>query len=234
MFTGCKDIVVAETFCLDSRTVRNFWHKFLGALAGLVLSGTVASAQLFVGISNIDQGTENEPQIDGSQSLGVGFTTGAGGWMLLSVKLFAYSIAEFPPDANLSVSLYSVASGLPHTKIADLTGPNPTTVEEACTFTPVFPTYLQQFTSYYLVASSPSLDGFYMWASTGSTQVTGYSDWGLVTGLASEHHGNWVLHPDLQTPRMEVSVLTVAIPEPSTVALTGLGVAGAFFRRRRR
>ncbi|MGH8045706.1 MAG: choice-of-anchor R domain-containing protein [Chthoniobacterales bacterium] len=207
--------------------LRHHRHLVLGTLAGLFLSLAGASAQV-VGISNLAETKTNDFSVDNFQSLGARFTTGTGTWQLTSVDLYASLNVPFPPEANFEVSLYSVSGGLPDQKIVDLTGPNPTGTFATLNYVPATATTLQPSTSYYIVASSPSMDGSYVWGSTTSTSFTGLPGWTLFAGNAA-NSGSWGLNPGLAAPMVAVNV--AAVPEPSPIALAALAfIALAAYR----
>jgi hypothetical protein len=227
-----KTVAALSIFCdFSGMTIlRRQRRSVLGILTGLFLSIMGASAQE-AGISNLAETKTVEFGVDSFQTLGVRFNTGTGGaWQLSSVELYAALYVAFPPEANFEVALYSVAGGLPDQKIVDLTGPTPTATFANLNYVPATPTTLQSSTSYFVVASSPSMAGSYLWGGTASTNFTGLPGWSLTLGNAV-NSGSWGLNPGSETPMVAINVATV--PEPSTYAIGIAALLGGIILLRR-
>jgi hypothetical protein len=212
------------------------------ALAGLL--PVAASAQV-TGISNLGQTASSsidvgqEPNLD-TFAQGFSFTTGATAMNLLHVHL-QFEAASAGGLTGFSFSLYSgfSASG-PTGQLATFTGSPAPATQGTFTYSPASTTMLSASTTYWLVATAPTLSiaGEHFHIST--TSATAEDSGGLAGWVIGDTRwqsditggGTWSnLGGDVPQFGLTVS----AIPEPSTYALV-LGTAGlgtVLLRRRR-
>lgn len=165
--------------------------------------------------------------ITGSNRFATGFTTGTNpGFLdLKSVKLALKSTSA---TSNPVVSIFSSGTNgvgaIPGSLLATLSGPQITSSLSAQNFTFTGNVSLQPSTSYWVVLSASGADN-YQWEFAGDSPTalndSGYS---FVAGRRSTNNGaSWTSNATAATGMIEVQ----AVPEPSTIMLAGIGVAGA-------
>lgn len=160
------------------------------------------------------------------------FTTPSSGpgWVLDSLTLTLREAGDAPGD--LTVGLYSDTSGTPGTLLVALTGPNPTGgALQQLSYTPGSSFTLAPNSTYFAVLTATTSPGnFYEWQLMSSTGETGESGWSIADGSRSNPSGAiWVDHSPLA-----IGVNATVVPEPSTAAMTLLGLIGTMLASRRR
>ncbi|TWU29047.1 choice-of-anchor R domain-containing protein [Novipirellula artificiosorum] len=168
------------------------------------------------------------------------FATGSGpGWHLdsvvLNLGLFAGS-----PTGDIEIYLAADNGGLPGGLLTDFPSASPTSSLEITMLTPQTPIVLAPSTAYWLVASADVADQ-YIWNFTEDFSQTGLSGWLIGdTSWGGYPAGSWtplILPPGATPAPTLFQVNASAVPEPSTTAMFGIGMAlvglGMFRRNRR-
>lgn len=198
------------------------------------------------GVSNLTQTSSSSIDVGqetGGETFaqGFSFTTGATSMTLLNVDL-KFENASIGGLTGFAFSLYSgfTATG-PTTHLVTFTGSNGPATAGTHSYSPASPTTLSANTTYYLVATAPTLsisrEHFHI-----STTSTTDEDAGGIAGWRIDNtrweSGNAGIAPwtQLSGDVPQFSLTVSAVPEPSTYALL-LGIAGlgtAWLRRRSR
>lgn len=153
-------------------------------------------------------------------------TTGPG-WSLNSLTFTLDGVGT--PPGDLTVQLYSDASGTPGTLLVDLSGPNPSAGGNY-SYTPDSSYILAANTTYFALLTGPTSPGnFYGWLHT-TTGESGDPGWAIAD--VSRRNPSGAIWLDATPLRIEVNA--TAIPEPSTALVAIAGFAGAYYMRRRR
>lgn len=169
------------------------------------------------------------------------FTTGSGpGWHLDSVVLRLGLFELATATGDISVYLAADDVGLPGTSLTTFPGVAPTLPVQDFILLPDSPTTLAPNTDYWLVTSADVDDG-YQWNFTEDTGQTGLPGWLIGdTAWGGFPAGNWtplILPPGATPAPTLFQVNASAVPEPSTAAMFGIGMAlvglGMFRRNRR-
>ena len=208
-----------------------------------------ALVALLVAISTAKAGTVfssdfNDPagftlnMTSGSNIYATGFTTGTDSSFLdlTSVKL---SLKSVSPTANPIVRLFSstLLSGtsIPDAPLATLTGPTINNTLSSQTFTFTGSYQMSPSTNYWVVLSAAGSDSFQWETASNPPAVANASGYAAIGGRRQANtFASWTANGPASTGMVEVQ----AIPEPSTIMLAGIGVAGAVAvdctRRRKR
>jgi hypothetical protein len=170
--------------------------------------------------------------ITGSNQFATGFTTGTNpGFLdLKSVKL---SLMSTSATSNPVIRIFSGTTGLltsgssgpiPGSLLATLSGPQIPISEFSQNFTFTGNVSLQPSTSYWVVLSASGADSYQWEFANDSPTALNDSGYSFVAGRRSTNNGaSWNNNATAATGMIEVQ----AVPEPSTIMLAGIGVAGA-------
>lgn len=237
---------------------RHFWSHFLRILAmpvcmfatarslGLALLAmalavpTTVAAPISVSAlsNNFGSVASGNLTVSGSNWFASGFTTGTStSYLNLTGVNLSLAVSGTASSAVPVVSIFSGSSN-PTTAVATLNGPTITNSAPAQTFTfspSSVPLTLSANTNYWVVLSAAA--GQFGWYfANGTPAEQNGSGFSFVNGQSSTNAGSsWSqeLLPSLGATSIQVQ----AVPEPSTIMLAGIGVAGAIVvdhsRRRR-
>ena len=210
--------------------------RALAAAALLALSGALAlpaTAQAAVLVSNIGQSTDTADFLDvdeADQSLQ--FTTGGTTGDSHNLDSVEVAIEEFI-SAEMAVSLYSDASGVPGSSLFTFTNPTGGVTSGAVnTFTAPDNTTLTGGTPYHIVVSSPSVSGTFVRVHLERTNSdaeddAGEDDWGIGNFGYSLSGTTWSSSSRVMKIRVNGTAAGDTPPPLSTDAtLSGLTVAG--------
>jgi hypothetical protein len=185
-----------------------------------------AQATLFV--SNLGQASGGNGAIGSDSWLAQSFGTGtnADGYVLNSVQLLT-DVAYGSPN-GFTVSLYSNSGAGPASNLGSLGGSDPSTGGVFIYTTSGI--MLSASTLYFVVATAatPTVQGAYNWSAAGESPRTS-DGWIIPAGYNYSTDGlTWQLSRQYT---FQMAIYATAIPEPATLALTGLGLAALSFRR---
>ena len=192
------------------------------ALAAQLVTPSILPAQGTVYVSNLEKASTGSAAIGNDSWWAQIFNTGtaSNGYLLNSVQLQMHVSSGTP--AGFHLSIYSGIT--PEDRIDTLTGPDPL-ASGVYTFTSTGIVLLPS-TSYFVVATgaTPSLQGAYRWSLT-SPSPTG-SGWDIpnIGRYKSTDGTNWIFAGRLDV--FQLAIYATLVPEPSTAALLGLGLAG--------
>lgn len=220
---------------------QSFLTRPLGALATVAAvalgSLTVHAAPLtdVVFSNDYDSSSTTTTQISGSNQFAVGFTTGNDPNKLLVTAIeFALSVSGTSTSASPTVQIFSGASN-PTTLVGTLTGgPVTSATVDKIGFTGSV--QLNALTNYWAVLSEQtgSQIAWYEALNADNPTAQNSSGYAYVGGRRSTNGGTSFAANNAAGQRY---VAVQAVPEPSTLVLAGLGVAGAValdIRRRSR
>lgn len=213
-------------------------RRFAAAVATVAMVATAAQAGP-VSITAFDnpfnQVVTGNSTISGSNWFTTGFTTGTSPdfLSLTSVKL-SLATSGTAASANPIVRLFSGTSN-PTTEIVTLTGStlssgSPST---ATFLPPSSPLTLSPSTNYWVVLSAGAGDSYGWYTTDEFPDGRNGSGYTFVAGKRSTNAGStWSNNALAQVSAVSIEV--VAVPEPPTIMLAGLGVAGAVVADRSR
>jgi hypothetical protein len=215
------------------------------SLAALVTAGLAAQPLLADSlISNTDQPVYGAiPNIFSGQWVAAPFRTGADPARLDSISLYEWTLPTYgPPQGSFSVSIYGNDSGLPGSLLpgGGLSGPSTPQGAAFRTYTASRPLSLAPNTEYWVIASSDVGSAFdtYGWGAAANASFTspvGWSFFGNTWANTSDQGATWSLQHWYESeggPQL-LAINGVIVPEPSTLALAGLGVVAVCLRSQR-
>lgn len=164
-----------------------------------------------------------------------GFTTGSVGATLRSIQLDIDENQQVSQWIGASVKLFANdgSGGIPGTLLATY---DVYDISSVTTFGSISSSYdLSASTSYWLAITGTLGNAYYNTTNSrtysGDT-LSGYSfNASNLLANSSDEGGSWITFTYNQTPLVQLS--TDAVPEPSAIALLGLGVTVAFVFRKR-
>lgn len=167
-------------------------------------------------------------QISGSNWFTTGFTTGTStDFLSLTGVNLSLATSGTGSTANPIVRLFSGVSN-PTTEIATLSGsPLSSIAPVTATFVPpTSPLALSPGTNYWVVMSAVGGDSYNWYTTDELPDQRNDSGFAFVAGRRSLNAGtSWSNNPLAQVGAVAIDVL--AVPEPPTIVLAGLGVVGA-------
>ncbi len=197
---------------------------------GLLLS-VMASAQGTLYVSNLGQTPTGSAPVASDTWRAVQFSTGAdsGGYVLNSVQLLMDAASGSPIGFNISI--YSSLN--PVNNLGSLSGLDPSAgglfTYNASGFE------LSPSTAYYIVltAASPMAQGTYVWSAANTGSYSSSDGWSLgIISYSSTDGSIWAGSRTGPGP-FQFAVNATSVPEPTTYALAGLGLAALSFWRRK-
>jgi len=213
-------------------------QSIAATIAALTITVSVARAEpvSISAFSNpFNQVLTGNSTVSGSNWFTVGFTTGTSPdfLSLTGVKL-SLATSGTTVTANPVVRLFSGVSN-PTTVVTTLVGSVlSSAVPTTMTFTPPSsPLVLSSETNYWVVLSDATGDAYGWYTTDEFPDQRNGSGFSFVAGKRSTNAGStWSNNPLAQVSAVSVEVL--AVPEPPTIMLAGLGVAGAVVADRTR
>ncbi|MGB8369561.1 MAG: choice-of-anchor R domain-containing protein [Limisphaerales bacterium] len=197
----------------------------------VLLLPLMAQAQGTLYVSNLGQAPNGSVAVASDSWVAELFRTGtdSGGYDLNSVQLLM-DAALGSPNA-FTVLLYSNNSNFePGSSLGSLTGSDPAGGGNF-TYTASSITLLPS-TFYWIVITSttPLASGSYYWSLADTFNYSSSNGWGIGSYDKSSDGSSWVSN---RSNPLQFAVDASTIPEPSTLALAGLGLACLSFWRRR-
>ena len=184
-----------------------------------------ASSQGTLYVSNLDQ-TPTRSRAIGSDSWIAQtfymFTSDPNAYALERVQLLLNPAAGNP--SGLVVSVYGASNGIPQVHLGDLSGPDDPSAGGIYTYSASGIT-VSSAGQYYVVvnAATPLAGGSYNWSGVDTTTQNG--TWVISSRCLSSSDGSGWTVLDRQEV-YQLAIYATLVPEPSTAALLGLGLAG--------
>lgn len=215
-----------------SSIVRGFFSRSAACAAvGFValLAAAPARAEVIYG-NTFDPVSENTNTVSGSTQFATGFTTGASTLPIVSIDL---GIGVPSGSVSPIVSLFAGSGSAPtgpalatFTTLSTVTGSS----QSVYTFTPTAPVSVNPSSSYFVVVSAGPGESFRWFQAASNPAGQNASGWTFLAGARSTT-GGASYNPNGGAGLGYISV----VPEPSTLALAGCGLATlAGFELRRR
>jgi hypothetical protein len=218
--------------------VRSFTRLRFVAAAAAALALSAANAHAGVIASDVAYANDFTDvggftaSITGTTRFATGFTTGTSS-QFLDLKGVRLSLKTSSTTSNPVIQIFSGTTGsltpsgfgpIPGTLLTTLSGPQITNTLVAQTFSFTGNLSLQPSTTYWVVLSANGSDD-YLWQFSGvEPSEANSSGYFFVNGRRSFTGGaTWSNNNTAATGMIEVQ----AVPEPSTIMLAGIGVAGA-------
>jgi hypothetical protein len=198
-----------------------------------LFASSPAPAQGTLYVSNVGQTPTGNAAIGSDSWIAQSIITGTnfGGYVLDSVQLLMDAATGSPN--GFSVSIYSSLGGAPHNNLGNLVGPDPS-AGGVFSYT-ASSLELSPATFYFVVvtAATPVAQGTYVWSGANGPPYVGNEQWTIYDVFYSSSDGStWTRHARENV--FQMAVYADAVPEPSTLALAGLGPAALSLLWRRR
>lgn len=205
-------------------------------LSSLVALATFQNVRADIAVSNLGETSTNGDgwAITTVDWVAMSFTVGTNAptWILESADMNIWQ-SGFPAN-GFTATLRADDGGLPGTFITSFSGPEPTNTlgGEVVNYVPTAATTLIAGAKYWLVASS-GMGGFaWIYTDPYSSTDTGVNGWSIDDGMAVSHDQGVTWLYSLDEPAL-FAINVTAVPEPATLALTGIGAFGLWLLRRR-
>jgi hypothetical protein len=196
----------------------------------------MAQAQGTLYLSNLAESSIASGAVGSDSWLAQGFFTGtnSSGYVLDSVQLLMGESSLSPIGFAVSVYSNSGITGFdpPGSSLGSLTGPDPT-AGGLFTYTATSGLTLAPSSFFFVVvtAETPVATGAYDWNSSETTLGQSPDRWGLEDVYFSSTDGlNWGY---ARSHLFQLGIYATEVPEPSTLALVGLGLVALSFGRRK-
>ena len=194
----------------------------LVSILGLLLP-PITQAQGTTYLSNLSDPTITNVALGSDSWIAAGFGTGpnAGGYLLDSVQLLLGAASGNP--AGFSVAIYSKSGNSPQNNLGNLIGADDPAAGGVYLYT-ASGLALSRSTPYYVVvtAATPVAQGAYSWAAASNPAPFNSFGWGGGVYDYSADGSTWNY---FRVDFPQFAINATAVPEPSTLALAGLGLA---------
>jgi hypothetical protein len=203
---------------------------------GLLLP-LMVQAQGTLYVSNLGQTPTGSAAIGSDSWIAQQFYTGtnADGYVLNSVQLLMDAASGSPSGFTVSIYSFNNSNYGPGSNLGSLSGSDPA-AGGVFTYTASGLT-LSPSTAYFIVQTSamPVAQGAYVWSAANGANGTEGSDlWAIDGSYASSSDGSsWTVYDGRGEDVFQMAIYATAVPEPTTLALAGLGLACLSFWRRR-
>jgi hypothetical protein len=193
----------------------------------------LVQAQGTLYVSNLGQPSSGSAPVASDQWLADVFGTGtnSGGYELNSIQLLMNAASNSPSGFTVSIFNDNGPGGVPGSSLGSLSGSANPSAAGIYTYT-ASGLNLQPSTRYMLVlwATTPLTSGSYNWSVPYPSGSSSIESWRIYGAYSSSDNGlswgetRWIL---------QYGIYATAVPEPSALALAGLGVLSLSFWRRK-
>ena len=209
-----------------------YYFRIAVALFVPCLCFRAANGQSLLYVSNLSQPSATDVPVGSDSWYAVSFTTGnySLGYSLNGIQLLMHGITGNP--FGFGVSIYRADGGFPGNSIVgNLTGSDPV-LNRTYTYTASDIT-LSPSTRYFVVAhsSTPVTTGSFLWSSPSTSFSETLGGWAYGPYHSKSSDGAiW----SRAAPDLQFALYATAIPEPSSLALLGIGGSFLFMRLARK
>jgi len=202
----------------------------IALLTAFSASSNAATPSILDNIGNDPAGSSMVANFGGGEGIftaAQGFTTGSNSYTLTSVSLLFNSVSGI----DFQLGLYSNDGNTPGSQLALFAGPGSPEVALNIYAAPSNIT-LDPLTQYWLVASTATMDDMFFVTMTDDLSYVTTDGWSMNSALGN-FGGGW-MPQDSTVIQFSVNVTGQTVPEPSSVALAGLGGLAILFYRRQK